>query len=108
MRARVPSLVDLPLADLSLVVPSLAAVRKIRLAAILCLIVLCATGTAHALQNPLPSSPSATLARVFAAWQARQARVQSLHFTWDCRVSIPKGYLAPNDLVVGGLKSARP
>jgi Thioredoxin-like len=108
MRARVPSLVDLPLADLSLVVPSLAAVRGIRLAAILCLMVLCATGTARAVQNPISSSQSATLARIFAAWEARQARVQSLHFTWDCRVSLPKGYLAPNDLVVGGLKSARP
>jgi hypothetical protein len=41
------------------------------------------------------ASKSPTLARVFAAWRAREERVKSFHITWECRLSFPKGYVAP-------------
>jgi hypothetical protein len=46
------------------------------------------------------------LSRIFAAWQARQDRVKSFHFSWESRVALPKGYAFPiywDTPVVGGL-----
>jgi len=48
-----------------------------------------------------------TLSRILGNWKARQDRVKSFHFSWDTRITLPKGYLFPtywNNPVVGGLK----
>jgi hypothetical protein len=34
---------------------------------------------------------SPVLARVFAAWKARQERIKTFHFVWDTRIELPKG-----------------
>jgi hypothetical protein len=40
-----------------------------------------------------PPSPheTAVLDRIFANWKARSDRVRSVHITWDCRTTYPKG-----------------
>ena len=62
-------------------------------------------GSAHGTDEAPPVASSPTLARVFAAWKARQERVKSLHFNWEYRVAFPKGYNFPEAPVVGGLKA---
>jgi hypothetical protein len=41
---------------------------------------------------------SAVLDRIFTNWKARQDRVHTLHFTWDCRSTIKKGRPDPSKL----------
>lgn len=42
--------------------------------------------------NPPPTAhEAAVLDRIFANWKARHDRVQTLHFTWDCRTTCKKG-----------------
>ncbi|HEV3415509.1 MAG TPA: hypothetical protein VG056_01795 [Pirellulales bacterium] len=48
---------------------------------------------------------SPTLARVFAAWKARQERVKSFHFTWDCRLSLSSGYDFPDTFVLAAVQA---
>jgi hypothetical protein len=38
---------------------------------------------------------SPTLTRVFAAWNARQARIKAFHVTWDLRIRLPRGSALP-------------
>src|ERR1700693_1931657 len=57
-------------------------------------------------QEGQPGARSPALARVFAAWRAREERVKSFHITWECRLSFPKGYVSPNSgPLVGGLRA---
>jgi thiol-disulfide isomerase/thioredoxin len=53
----------------------------------------------------LPETKSPTLARVFAAWKAREDRVKSFHFNWEYRVTLPKGFAFPEAPIIGGLKA---
>jgi thiol-disulfide isomerase/thioredoxin len=62
-------------------------------------------GLAHAADTSQPGASSPTLARVFAAWKAREERVKSFRFTWEYRLSFPKEYAFPDVPVVGGLKA---
>lgn len=48
---------------------------------------------------------SPILERVFAAWKARQERVNSFHFTWDTRVVVPKGFEFPDASTLAGLRT---
>jgi beta-lactamase regulating signal transducer with metallopeptidase domain len=41
---------------------------------------------------PPTAAQSATLTRIFAAWQKRQAQVKSFHVVWNTRVTLPKGF----------------
>src|SRR5580704_10092847 len=70
----------------------------------------CFVGLGAALDCPaserLTEAQSPPLARVFAAWKAREERVKSFHFTWEYRLAFPKGYRFPEAPVVGGLKAA--
>ena len=49
------------------------------------------SGAAQQAAPPPTAVQSATLSRVFAAWQKRQEHVKSFHFVWDTRVTLPKG-----------------
>jgi beta-lactamase regulating signal transducer with metallopeptidase domain len=54
----------------------------------------------------LVGGKSATLARVFAAWKARQERVQSFHLSWTTRVTLQKGFVLPfpDEPLIAGLR----
>ena len=53
------------------------------------------------------SGQSSTLARVFAAWKARQERVKTFHVVWDTRIVFPKGaFTFPLLRGLAGLRSA--
>jgi hypothetical protein len=71
-----------------------------------CLIGLSGLGLAHGADASRPSAGSPTLARVFAAWKAREERVKSLHVNWEYRLTFPKAYSFPEAPVLGGLKAA--
>jgi len=66
------------------------------------------TAIAAADEVPKPrTKQSSTLARVFAAWKARQERVKSFHAVWDTRIVFPKGaYSFPLLRGLAGLRSA--
>jgi hypothetical protein len=83
-----------------------AATKPLLAASILCLVCLSAVSVAQEANQTASTATSPTLARVFADWKARQERVKSLHFTWDFRIELPKGYVFPDDPVVGGLNAA--
>ncbi|HET6327733.1 MAG TPA: thioredoxin family protein [Planctomycetaceae bacterium] len=70
-----------------------------------CLVGLCAAVDCPASER-LPEAKSPTLARVLAAWKAREDRVKTLHLTWEYRLALPKGYHFPEAPVVGGLKAS--
>ena len=50
------------------------------------------SGAAQQAAPPPTAAQSATLTRIFAAWQKRQEQVKSFHVVWDTRVTLPKGY----------------
>jgi beta-lactamase regulating signal transducer with metallopeptidase domain len=52
----------------------------------------------------LPAANSPTLARVFAAWKARQERVKSFHVSWDLRIVLSKGSIIPSGWEVAGVR----
>jgi thiol-disulfide isomerase/thioredoxin len=64
-------------------------------AAILLTISLCGPLAAQEIQENHSGAGSPTLARVFAAWKARQERIKSFYFFWNLRVILPKGYQFP-------------
>ena len=72
-----------------------AVLSKTLAAAILLLVGLCGPLVAQGTQESRSSAASATLARVFAAWNARQERIKSFYFVWNLRVALPKGYKFP-------------
>ncbi len=69
----------------------------------LSLVAMCAT-TGYGGDEAEPGAKSATLKRVFAAWNARQARIQAFHVTWDLRIRLPRGYALPRGRGVAGLQ----
>jgi thiol-disulfide isomerase/thioredoxin len=71
-----------------------------------CLIGLAGLGLAHDADVARPGTGSPTLARVFAAWKARQERAKSIHFNWEYRLALSKGYRFPDAPVIGGLKAS--
>jgi thiol-disulfide isomerase/thioredoxin len=72
-----------------------AVLCKTLAAAILLMIGLCGSLAAQETQESHSSAGSPTLARVFAAWKAREERIKSFYFVWNLRVVLPKGYQFP-------------
>ncbi len=69
-----------------------AVLSKTLAAAILTMIGLCGPLLAEGIPENQSGAGSPTLARVFAAWQAREERIKSFYFAWNLRVALPKGY----------------
>ncbi|HXY34309.1 MAG TPA: thioredoxin family protein [Planctomycetaceae bacterium] len=84
---------------------AVATFRKTLAIAVVCTMGMCRLGSVQAKDVDRIGSESQTLARVFAAWKARQESVKSLHFAWEYRLAFPKGYRFPESPVVGGLKA---
>ena len=84
---------------------AVATFRKTLAIAVVCTMGMCRLGSVQAKDVDRIGSESQTLARVFAAWKARQESVKSLHFAWEYRLAFPKGYRFPETPVVGGLKA---
>jgi len=57
----------------------------------------------HAADQAPQTEKSTTLARVLAAWKAREERIHSFHFTFDCHLFLPEGYVVPDRNLVGGV-----
>jgi beta-lactamase regulating signal transducer with metallopeptidase domain len=76
--------------------------------AVLAAVLACMTPTLiRAVSDPSPAAgKSDTLARVISAWRSRQERVQSFHFNWTTRVTVPKGFALPfvDEPLLAGLR----
>jgi len=83
------------------------AARSRLAAAFACLIALSITRAALCGDQPLSGNRSPTVARVFAAWKTRQEYVKSFHFSWDCRIDLPKGYAFPEEPSLAALEAHR-
>jgi hypothetical protein len=69
-----------------------AVLWKTLAAVLLATIGLCGPLAAQQVPKSDSRAESPTLARVFAAWKARQQRVKSFYFAWNVHVVLPKGY----------------
>jgi thioredoxin 1 len=73
-------------------------------AAMMLMIGLCGPLAAQTTPHSEAGTPSPTLARVFAAWKARQERITSFYFAWSVHGVFPKGYQFPNVRGLAGLR----
>jgi hypothetical protein len=80
-----------------------AVLWKTLAAALLAMIGLRGPLAAQETQRGDSGAASPTLARVFAAWKARQERIKSFYFAWNVRVALPKGYELRGMRVLAGV-----